>query len=87
MKRIGIELETGASMAAAITDCAKSIAEGYGAGTLTDGEDGDWLGFWTSVDAIIDAWKYDLVIDIPEIMRGNQYLVAGAVYSKLKDYQ
>jgi hypothetical protein len=89
MKKIAIELEEGASMHDAIIVCACSIAEGYGAGSLaTEDEDGsirDWLGFWTSIP---DAnTSYSLIIDIPEDMQDDSYLVAGIVRRKAKDYQ
>lgn len=89
MKKIGIELNEGASMHDAISLCAKSIADGYGAGSLTiDDEDGapeEWLGFWTSIPD--DKTKYDLIIDIPEDLQANDYLVAGAVLRKADEYQ
>lgn len=91
MKKVGIDLNEGASMYDAIIDCARSIAEGYGAGTLTrgDGVDGyeedDYLGSWTGIPR--NDTKYDLVIDIPEDMQDDKYLVAGIVRRKAKDYQ
>lgn len=94
--KIGIQLNEGASMYEAILDCARSIAAGYGAGTLTrkeppEGfEDDDYLGFWSSIpDNTIkyDLSKYDLIIDIPKDMEDNDYLVAGIVRRKAKEYQ
>jgi hypothetical protein len=86
--KIAITLSEGASMHDAIIDCARSIAEGYGAGSLTTEEDGEieaWLGFWTSIPN--DTEEYDLVIDIPEDMKDDDYLVAGLVRRKAKEYQ
>jgi hypothetical protein len=86
--KIAITLNEGASMHDAIIDCARSIIEGYGAGSLTTEEDGEieaWLGFWTSIP---DAGEeYDLVIDIPEDMEDDNYIVAGVVRRKAKEYQ
>jgi hypothetical protein len=82
--KIAITLEEDASMHAAILDCARSIAAGYGAGTLTD-EDNEFLGFWTSIPNDIE--KYDLVVEIPKDMEDEDYLVAGIVRRKAKEYE
>jgi hypothetical protein len=92
MKQIGIELNEGASLHDAIIDCARSIAEGYGAGTLTtpgkddDYEEHDYLGFWTSKPNE-RATKFALIIEIPEDLQGNDYLVAGVVLRKADEYK
>jgi hypothetical protein len=85
MNKIAIELEEGASMQAAIIDCARSISEGYGAGSLTDKEEDEFLGFWTSRPD--ETTEYSLVIDIPEDLQDDAYLVAGIVRRKAKDFQ
>ena len=78
------------SMREAILDCARSIAAGYGAGTLTREEppdgfaDDDFLGSWTSIPNETD--KYDLVIEIPKDMEDDDYMVAGFVRRKAKEY-
>lgn len=69
----------------AIIDCARSIAEGYGAGSLSDKEEDEFLGFWTSRPD--ETTKYSLVIDIPEDLQDESYLVAGIVRRKAKEFQ
>lgn len=93
MNRIAISLrEPGKDQIEALKATAKSIREGYGAGTniKVDApkfhEDSDWVGFWTSKP---ESWEghfqIDILIDAKEDL--DDYQMAALVESKIKDYQ
>ena len=87
MKQVAIWFDDEVSKHDAIIECARSISEGYGAGTIAKEEYGDveFLGSWTSIPRPED--QPDLIIDIPEDMQDDQYLVAGIVRRKAKEYE
>lgn len=93
MIRVAIGLrEPGKDQIEALKATAKSIREGYGAGTnIKVGaekfhDDSDWVGHWTSKP---ESWEGHFPIDI--LIEANEdlddYQMAALVESKIKDYQ
>lgn len=92
MNKVAINLrESGKDQIEALKATAKSIREGYGAGTLIKldadefHEDSDWVGFWTSVPHSWESKDIHILIESNEDL--TDYEMAALVESKIKDYE
>lgn len=92
MIKVAINLrEPGMDQVEALKSTAKSIREGYGAGTLIKvgadqfHSDSDRVGFWTSRPESWDQKEIDILIESNEDL-GN-YEMAALVEAKIKEYQ
>lgn len=86
MQRVAITLDTGADKRLALLACAKSIAEGYGAGTLSVGDDHEFLGFWTSRPETYKPEEIDILVDAGREI-DDSYEMAAIVRRKAKEFE
>lgn len=78
MRRVALILEPGVDWRAALLDCARSIAAGYGAGSLTISEPWTYLGTWTSRPETYKPHEIDILID-PGRNINSDYMMAAIV--------
>jgi hypothetical protein len=88
MAVVAIELETWVTaeqIQKSFEDVARSISEGYGAGTIALDEYSVFPGFWSLYDKVEKEGHFVIRIEHEDGL--NDYLIAGAVAAYAKTYK